>query len=402
MSLRPSMKNAPIILQVIPWLDSGGVERGTVDIAKTIIEAGGKALVASEPGRLSKQLQDLGGKQLDFAGRTKNPFKILISHARQLEDMIRTHDVDLVHARSRAPAWSAYLAARRLGVPFVTTYHGAYSQKGRIKAFYNSVMAKGDVVIANSAYTRDLVAMRNPPAKDHLRVIYRGVDLALFDPEKVTDQQTEALRETWGLDERPILLLPSRLTRWKGQSFILPILGALAKQGLAFQMAMIGDDQGRQTYVEELDSLIKEHDLQDRVKRVGHCADMPAAYALSDLVLVPSQEAETFGRSAAESLAMQTPVLVGDLGAQPEVVAAPNSNADAVPDWPGQSLAHKSEQAWQEAIAHHLSKGSNKTGKEAKAARQHVQQSFSLQSMGQQTLCVYNSLLPQDRQFPVS
>ncbi|MCV6576250.1 MAG: glycosyltransferase, partial [Cohaesibacter sp.] len=217
------MKNAPTILQVIPWLDSGGVERGTVDIAKTIIEAGGKALVASEPGRLSKQLQDLGGKQLDFAGRSKNPFKILISHARQLEHMIRTHEVDLVHARSRAPAWSAYLAARRVGVPFVTTYHGAYSQKGRIKAFYNSVMAKGDVVIANSAYTRDLVAMRNPPAKDRLQVIYRGVDLTLFDPAKVTGQQTEALRETWGLDERPILLLPSRLTRWKGQSFILPI-----------------------------------------------------------------------------------------------------------------------------------------------------------------------------------
>ncbi|MCV6574265.1 MAG: glycosyltransferase, partial [Cohaesibacter sp.] len=220
----------------------------------------------------------------------------------------------------------------------------------------------------------------------------------------VTDQQTEALRKTWGLDERPILLLPSRLTRWKGQSFILPILGALAKQGLAFQMAMIGDDQGRQAYVEELDSLIKEHDLQDRVKRVGHCADMPAAYTLADLVLVPSQEAETFGRSAAESLAMQTPVLVGDLGAQPEVVAAPNSNsnADAAPDWPGQSLAHQDRKAWQDAIAHHLSKGSDKTGTAAKAARQHVQQSFSLQSMGQQTLCVYNSLLPQDRQFPVS
>jgi glycosyltransferase involved in cell wall biosynthesis len=368
-----------------------------VDIAKTILDAGGKALVASERGRLSADLEEMGGVQLEFEGRTKNPFKILHSHARQIEKMIKEHGVDLVHTRSRAPAWSAYLAAKRAGVPFVTTYHGAYSQKGRFKAFYNSVMAKGDVVIANSGYTRDLVAGRNPDAKERLTVIYRGVDLEKFDPAVISAEQKQALRSKWGLDERPVLLLPSRLTRWKGQAFILPVLGALKEQGLSFKMALIGDDQGRQSYVEELDVLIKTHGLQDMVKRVGHCADMPTAYALADVTIVPSQDAETFGRSAAESLAMQTPVLVGDLGAQPEVVAAPtNAEGDS---WFGKSLPHNDVNAWQEAIAQALTSQADQSGELAIAAREHVANTFSLQSMGRQTLDVYNDLLPDDRQF---
>ncbi|SNZ20044.1 glycosyltransferase family 4 protein [Cohaesibacter gelatinilyticus] len=385
------MKNAPTILQVIPWLDSGGVERGTVDIAKAIIDAGGKALVASERGRLSADLEEMGGVQLEFEGRTKNPFKILHSHAKQIEKMIKEQGVDLVHARSRAPAWSAYLAARRAGVPFVTTYHGAYSQKGRFKAFYNSVMAKGDVVIANSGYTRDLVAGRNPDAKDRLTVIYRGVDLEKFDPAVISKERIQALRSKWGLAERPVLLLPSRLTRWKGQAFILPVLGVLKKQGLSFQVALIGDDQGRQSYVEELDALTLAHGLQDMVKRVGHCADMPAAYALADVTIVPSQDAETFGRSAAESLAMQTPVLVGDLGAQPEVVAAPEGfEGDS---WLGQSLTHGDEKAWQDALVKSLTSKADKTSEQAIKARDHVAKTFSLQSMGQQTMAVYDQLI---------
>ncbi|HAT86306.1 MAG TPA: glycosyl transferase, partial [Rhizobiales bacterium] len=277
------------------------------------------------------------------------------------------------------------------GVPFVTTYHGAYSQKGRFKAFYNSVMAKGDVVIANSGYTRDLVAGRNPDAKDRLTVIYRGVDLEKFDPAVISGEQKQALRSKWGLDERPVLLLPSRLTRWKGQAFILPVLGVLKERGLSFQVALIGDDQGRQSYVEELDALIKTHGLQDMVKRVGHCADMPAAYALADVTIVPSQDAETFGRSAAESLAMQTPVLVGDLGAQPEVVAAPEGfEGDS---WLGQSLTHGDEKAWQDAVVKSLTSKADKTSEQAIKARDHVAKTFSLQSMGQQTMAVYDQLI---------
>lgn len=388
-----SMKNVPTILQVIPWLDSGGVERGTVDIAKAIVDAGGRALVASERGRLSADLEAMGGEQLEFDGRTKNPFKILFTHAKQIEQMIREHGVDLVHARSRAPAWSAYIAAKRSGVPFVTTYHGAYSQKGRFKAFYNSVMAKGEVVIANSGYTRTLVAERNPDAKDRLRVIYRGVDMEQFDPASISDECKEALRQNWGMDERPIMILPSRLTRWKGQSFILPVIGALKKQGQVFQLALIGDDQGRNSYCEELDALIQKHDLQDVVKRVGHCKDMPAAYALADLSLVPSQDAETFGRSAAESLAMGKPVLVGDLGAQPEVASPPADAASQERGWIAQSLAHQDEIQWQEAIAKIVGSLDQITPQQRQAARNHVANTFSLQSMGQQTLAIYDQLL---------
>ncbi len=385
------MKKRPTILQVLPWLDSGGVERGTVDIAQSIIEAGGNALVAAEPGRLVGQLEEMGGELLEFDGRSKNPFKILVSHVSILERMIRDYDVDLVHARSRAPAWSAYLAARRAGVPFVTTYHGAYSQKGRFKAFYNSVMAKGDVVIANSDYTARLVAGRNPDAEDRITSVYRGVDLSIFDENAITEDRRQALRGAWGLDERPLIILPSRLTRWKGQSFVLPVMGALKAQRLNFQMVLIGDDQGREAYVQELDGLIAQHNLGDDVKRVGHCADMPVAYSLADLVIVPSQDAETFGRSAAEAQAMGKPVIVGDLGAQPEVTAAPPSCEEE--DRTGWVLPHADGDSWQKAINEALSLTEAEKRAMAGRARQRVETSFSLQSMGQKTLAVYDALL---------
>ena len=387
------MTKAPTILQIVPWLDSGGVERGTVDIAEVIVKAGGRALVGAEEGRLVKQLNEVGGELLPLNGRSKNPFAILHANARVIEKMIRDHKVDLVHARSRAPAWSAYIAARRAKVPFVTTYHGAYSQKGRVKAFYNSVMAKGDVVIANSHYTADLIAARNPDAKKRIITIHRGVDMSKFDPAAVTQDRIEALRAKWQLDDRPVYILPSRLTRWKGQSFILPVMGKLREDmGPNFQLLLIGDEQGREAYVAELDQLIQKHNITDCVKRVGYCADMPAAYALADLVLVPSQDAETFGRSAAESLAMGKPTLVGDLGAQPEVVAPPLGISPA--EWIAQVVPHADDERWRCAIAS-MPRVDRARRDEAmdNIARQHIAAHFSLASMGHDTLKVYDRLI---------
>ncbi|WP_321448229.1 glycosyltransferase family 4 protein [uncultured Cohaesibacter sp.] len=386
------MTKAPTILQVIPWLDSGGVERGTVDIAAAITSSGGKALVAAEAGRLLPELEEVGGRLLPLKGRSKNPLRILFSNAKAIERMIREEGVDLVHARSRAPAWSAYIAARRAGVPFVTTYHGAYSQKGRLKAFYNSVMAKGDIVIANSHYTARLVIGRNPDAENRTMTIHRGVDMDLFDPQKISDERIQALRSKWELDARPVMILPSRLTRWKGQSFIIPVMGALKKAiGPTFQLLLIGDEQGRESYVAELDRLISEHDVADCVSRVGHCKDMPAAYALANMVIVPSQDAETFGRSAAEGLAMGKPTLVGDLGAQPEVVAPP---MDVTPEqWIASVIAHDDATGWQDAIAQTLTMPEAKKQQVAPVARNLIEACFSLKSMGQQTLAVYDQLL---------
>lgn len=385
------MKKAPVILQVLPWLDSGGVERGTVDIACSIVKAGGKALVAAEPGRLQGQLEEAGGELLPLPGRTKNPLRLLFSNVHAIKRMVREYDVDLIHARSRAPAWSAYLAAKSLGLPFVTTYHGAYSQKGRLKAFYNSVMARGDVVIANSDYTADLVLDRNPDAEDRILSIYRGVDMDVFDPASVSADRIETLKSRWGLADRPTIILPSRLTRWKGQSFILPVMGALKEAGSEFQLVLIGDDQGREAYVSELDALVGQHGLEDSIYRVGYCGDMPAAYALADLVIVPSQDAETFGRSAAEALAMGKPVLVGDLGAQPEVVAKPEHVSQA--DWIACVVRHDDEAGWQEAIAASLASDVDRMKRGTVEARLHIARNFSLQSMGRQTLEVYDSLL---------
>jgi glycosyltransferase involved in cell wall biosynthesis len=171
----------PIILQIIPELQTGGAERTTVEVAEAIRKGGGRALVLSEGGALEEELRDAGAEFLRFPAKTKNPAS-LIANAWRLRHIIRVNQISLVHARSRAPAWSAWLAARRTRRPFVTTYHGIYRQQGRFKAWYNGVMAKGDAVIANSEYTAGILRERHPGLSGRLHVIPRGVDLLRFNP----------------------------------------------------------------------------------------------------------------------------------------------------------------------------------------------------------------------------
>ena len=165
----------PTILQIVPRLDTGGAERSVVEIAVAVVRAGGRALVLAEPGRLAPEVVAAGGEIIEFPAATKNPLRML-ANAHAIERLVRQRGVDLVHARSRAPAWSALMAARRARVPFVTTYHGAYGETNALKRFYNSVMARGDVVIANSRYTADLIAQRYGTPRQRLEAIHRGVD----------------------------------------------------------------------------------------------------------------------------------------------------------------------------------------------------------------------------------
>ncbi|MEJ2116486.1 MAG: glycosyltransferase [Alphaproteobacteria bacterium] len=188
----------PVILQVLPHLDTGGVERTVIEVAEAVVKAGGVALVAAEPGRLSDELEAVGGKLFPIPAATKNPLQIWANISR-LSEIIKAHGVSLVHARSRAPAWSAYYAARRAGVPFVTSYHGVYTQKSALKAWYNSVMGRGDVVIANSHYTAGVVRARHGVPDERLVVIHRGVDLERFDPQNVAPDRMAALRAAWGV-----------------------------------------------------------------------------------------------------------------------------------------------------------------------------------------------------------
>ena len=221
-------KDRPTILQIVPQLDAGGAELSAVEIAEAVVRAGGRALVLSEPGgRLAPRVAAAGGEVIAFPAATKNPLKLL-ANARAIRRMVAAEGVDLIHARSRAPAWSALQAARQAAVPFVTTYHGAYNETNTLKKLYNGVMARGDVVIANSRYTADLIATRYATPRERLEVIHRGVDTGAFDPQGIAPDRVAELRRRWGLapDQR-VILQAARLTRWKGQGVLIDAVAQL-------------------------------------------------------------------------------------------------------------------------------------------------------------------------------
>lgn len=310
------------ILQVIPELSAGGAERTTLEVAEAIMEAGGRAIVASEGGRLVGALRTTGAEHVELGLNTKNPVSV-ISNAGKLASLIEEEGIDLVHARSRAPAWSALWAARRTGTAFVTTYHGAYSGRSALKKVYNSVMARGDVVIANSDWTADHVQTVHGVQGARLVTIPRGVDFDDFDAGRVTPERIDAIRQAWQLEAAnpTLLLLPGRLTSWKGQLVAIEAFSKLDESLRAGAILILaGDAQGRDKYREELEEAIAGLGLEHAVRIVGHTEDMAAAYAASDIVLAPSTRPEAFGRVAAEASAMGKPVIVADHGGQREIV----------------------------------------------------------------------------------
>lgn len=380
------------ILQVIPDLVTGGAERTAVDVAAAIVAAGGKALVASEGGQMVQELEAAGALHLELAMKSKNPWLIWRNAAR-LTELIRRHDVELIHARSRAPAWSALFAARRTGIPFVTTYHGIYNQKGPLKAWYNSVMARGDAVIANSRYTAELISDRHPFAKDRITVIHRGSDLSALAPGAPSQERKAALGEAWGLEgDRPVILQLARVTAWKGQRIVIDAMARLKEKGVTAPVAIIaGDAQGRESYLNDLRDRIAKHGLQDQVRLVGHCADVPAALALADISVVASVEPEAFGRAAVEAQAAEVPVIVSDLGAVPETVLAPPEVPDT--ERTGWRVPPGDSGALAGAIEHALALPKEDRAHLTMRAVRHVERNFSVGAMCDQTLEVYRRLL---------
>jgi glycosyltransferase involved in cell wall biosynthesis len=380
------------ILQIIPSLDAGGAERTTIDIAEALARMGARALVATEGGRMVGELQAKGGIWLPFPAATKNPLAMALT-VRRLASLCAHEKVDLVHARSRAPAWVALAATRARKLPFVTTYHGAYAGKSAIKVLYNSVMARGDVVIANSNYTADLIANAHPFARTKLRVIHRGTNLSSFTPSAVSPERIQALRSAWKIEpHQQIVLLAARLTGWKGQTVLIAAAKQLVAQGLKDTVFVLaGDPQGREGFVREVDALISAAGLDGIVKRVGHCSDMPAAFLAASVVTVPSTEPEAFGRSAVEAQAMGTPVIVSDHGAVPETVLAPPQIPAA--QRTGWRVAVGDSEALALSITEALILRPSARNALAIRARSHVEAHFSLDAMINDTLDVYSALL---------
>lgn len=383
----------PTILQIIPRLDTGGAELSTIEIVAALVKCGARALVATEGGRLVPEIERLGGEVVPFPAASKNPIRLLLNASR-LAAMVRREGIALLHARSRAPAWSALMAARRAQVPFVTTYHGAYGGTGRIKTWYNGVMARGDRVIANSQFTANLIRERHAPPGDRIRVIHRGVDMERLDPAALTDERIDRLRAAWGIESnRPVVLQAARLTSWKGQRIVIEAARLLRERGSLGEAVIIlaGDAQGRDGYTEELNSSIGRAGLAGQVRLVGHCEDMAAAFGMAWLTVVASVEPEAFGRATTEALAMGCPVVATSIGAPPEtVVTSPSAEAVGwlVPPRDAGALADRIGQALAMPAAERRSMGAR--------ARRHVEGGYTVGTMQKKTLAVYDELLGTD------
>ena len=313
-----SSPDRPVVLQVLPSLVTGGVERGTIEIAQAVAQAGGTSLVTSAGGPLVGSVERVGGRHLSLPLHRKDPLS-LWQNAARLASVIRAQQVDIVHARSRAPAWSAWLACRRTGAHFITTYHGTYNEDLPFKRQYNAVMARGEVVIAASRFIAELIVARHNVYPTRIRVIPRGVDPAVFDPGTVSGARVMRLTQDWRLpDGAPIVLLPGRLTSWKGQSVLINALGRLARRDVC--AVLVGADQGRRRYADSLMRQAATLGLAERVRLVGQCDDMPAALKLADVVVHASTQAEAFGRVVIEAQAMARPVVAADLGGPVETV----------------------------------------------------------------------------------
>src|SRR5436305_1463416 len=287
------------ILQILPELDAGGAERAAIDISEALAGAGARALVASEGGRLISELQAKGGIAIRFPAATKNPFAMAANVSR-LAHLIRAERVDVVHARSRAPAWVALAATRRARVPLVTTFVGIYSGRSPIKLNYNSVMARGEMIIANSAFTAEHIANTYPQARERIAVIYRGVDFRRFSPGAIDPARVRRLREAWKVaPHEQIVLMPARLSERKGHRVLIEAAALLkARRGEGFVVVFAGNGSKSGGYGRELEKLIAKTDLTELIRRVGHCDDMAAAYLAAPIVAVPSTEPESFGRGA--------------------------------------------------------------------------------------------------------
>ncbi len=376
------LPSGAVILQVVPSLGSGGVERGTIEMVQAITRAGGTALVASAGGRLEPAVAAAGGRHIILPLASKNPVRIW-RNVGHLVRLIRAEGVELVHARSRAPAWSASLAAKKTGTHFVTTYHAPYDESTPGKRAYNAVMARGERVIAISRFIAELVEERHGVASSRIRLIPRGVDPVLFDPDALLPSRVEALRAAWDVQpEQKVVLLPGRLSRWKGQAVLIQALRFLRTPGLVCIVA--GPLRDRDRYVAQLKAKAKALGVEGRIKFVGACDDMPAGLALADVVVNASVEPEGFGRTVIEAQAMRRPVVASDHGGAAETVQHGRTGWRVTPGDPVALAA---------AIDRVLALPAAERELVGRSARQAVLTRYTTTAMQRATLAVYAELL---------
>jgi glycosyltransferase involved in cell wall biosynthesis len=365
------------ILQVLPELNLGGVERVTLDMAKALRQVSPETFVASQNGTLVPELQKIGGTHISLPLATKNPIQML-RNAFSLAKVIRDHNIHLIHARSRAPAWSALLAARLTKIPLVTTYHGAYTSTNALKRFYNSIMTRGDRVIAISGFILQNIAQHHPSAHDRVRLIPEGIDLEEFSLEHISQAEVDAFRKSWRIPEDAIVfLVPGRITRLKGQTIFIDAIRRLNNPNIVG--VILGQNPDDTPYSLEVRRLSEGLPI----RLIPHISKPRVAYAAADFIVSPSLAKEAFGRVTAEAGAMERVVIATNHGATTELCLHGKTGL-LVPPGDARALADTMVHAIKMSPEEYLAMG--------KAAKAHIQSKYSLTRMYSQTIDLYKEL----------
>ena len=313
------------VLQVIPKLGYGGAETGCFDIAHYLFENNCSSFLITNGGPLTKFINKKKVKYIRLPVNSKNPI-IMLLNTILISVIVFFYNIDIIHARSRAPAWSCFLASKITRKKFVTTFHGTYNFKSKIKKFYNSVMLRSDLVIAGSNF---IFSHIKENYKEYLNnskkflVIFRGINIDYFDASTTFTEDEDKLFKSWNLEvEKKTILLPGRITEWKGHEMFIEAMNKINIQlgHKSFKAVILGSDQGRDLYKKKLIRLVEQYRMNDQIKFVDHCENMPLAYKVSDLIVSTSIEPEAFGRIAVEAQSMEKPIIASNLGGSKETI----------------------------------------------------------------------------------
>lgn len=376
----------PVVLQILPELETGGVETGTIEIASALQEKGIKNFVASQGGRMVYELEKIGVDHLSLPLKSKNYF-IMKKNAKLLADYIRKNHINIVHARSRAPAWSAYWAAKETGAHFVTTFHGTYGLgPWGIKKFYNKIMTYGERVIVISNHIKEHILKNYPQTSaDKLRLIHRCADIERFSPEALTQARLIKKIEEYNIaDDKPVLLLPGRITRWKGQHILIHALHLMKNQN--YYCIIAGDSQGRQEYLEYLKKLAHKYKLEGRIGFFGRYTDAPALMMNATVILSTAIEPEAFGRISVEGQAMGKIVVASNIGGTLDTIIDGKT---------GKLYQYDNPQALADALDWALSLSPEEAKKISQAGIKNVKEHFTKQIMCDKTIEVYREVVNQ-------
>lgn len=369
-------------MQILPSLNQGGVERGTLEMAEAILAAGGRSLVVSSGGVMVTRLKRMGAEHIALPVASKNPLRWPFIR-RRLRQIMVEEGVNLVHVRSRAPAWIAMAAARRIKVPVVSTIHGRFKAGNIFKRYYNSIMVRSDHIIAISRYIAGLVKDQFPKIAKHITTIHRGVDINMFDPAKVSAQRVINAAHHLGIpDHKKVVMLPARPSLWKGQQITIEAMAKLDQKDII--LVLVGALSGKAGFQQSLTSSISQLGLEGRVKLAPESQDMPAALMLADVVVMPSLTPEPFGRVAIEAQAMGRPVVAFNHGGAAESI---------IPGETGWLAEPGNVDSLGTAIAEALALKVLERKQFANRARQHIVANFSTDLMVSKTLSVYGKAL---------